>query len=371
MLLAASLIFAVILLEVLVRVFDPQITYSTARRSSPMIYEKSDYLPFVLKPNAKDRHIGVYGDFNVSIAINSYGLRDYERPVLSNAKRILVMGDSMTFGFGVEMNETYSKYLERKLNSKGSKYEVFNAGWADGYSLDSYYLYLKNDGIKKFKPDVIIVEFFVYNDITDISLNRWVNDSNGLPIKITSPYYDVDGQNRLRSAKRVLPLLKNSIVQGIYESLLARSNLFVLIKSTISNMLTVSSANRVFDKQYNPDIQNEWEINENVLLAIKGIADKNNAKLLVVVMPVNFQVNDNLWNEYSASIGAGKLSRTKPDDLMKKFGSSHGIKVIDVYDSFHEEYKKEPLFLRIDGHFNPEGHKLVADDIYNYLQQLQ
>lgn len=368
LLLFAALIFSILLLEVLFRAFAPQITYSAAQQSSPKIYEKSDYMPFVLKQGAKDRHIGVYGDFNVSIKINSDGLRDYERPVSKNLKRILVLGDSMTFGFGVEMNETYPKYLESMLNKGTPKYQVFNAGYADSYSIDSYYVYLKNEGIKKFNPDIIVLGFFVYNDITDIALNEWEKDANNLPVKITSQYYDVDGQNRLRSARRVLPLLKNKMVGGIYDFLLANSHLFVFVKTTISKWLLTSNSNRVFDIQFNPKIGNQWQIDKNLLLAIKNIADKGRIQFIIVVMPVNFQIDDNLWEKYASIFGPDKVSRTKPNDLLKEFGRKYDITVIDIYDAFHNEYKQKPLFLRIDGHFNPEGHKVAAEEIYKYIE---
>ncbi len=362
--LTAALLVSILLLEIALRLFLPQVTYSTARHSSPQIYQKSEYLPWTLMPGAKDTHIGVYGDFNVSVEINSYGIRDYERPIHSNLTRVLVMGDSMTYGFGVEMNETYAKSLERILNSKGIAYQVFNTGFSDGYSLDSYYLYLKNYALEKFKPDVIIIGFFVYNDVTDVSLNVWESDEQGLLQKITSPYYSVDEEHRLRSAKRTLPLLKNRIVNSLYEGLLTHSHLFVFAKTRVSQWVDVSSSNRIFDLEYNLGIAKDWEKNKKVLSAIHTLSLEHNISLILLALPVRFQIRDAEWTMYKKRIGEGKVSRTRPNDELYDYAKKNNITFVDVYTAFREKDTSAPLFLPIDGHLNAEGHALVAQQLF-------
>ena len=324
MLLAAlSIIITLMLLELAFRIFSPQATYSIARKSSPQIFQESDYLPWTLKPNSKDTHIGLYGDFNVTVEVNSYGLRDYERPVYQNATKMLVLGDSMTLGFGVEGNETYPKQLEQMLNRNGMKYQVFNAGYADAYSADSYYLYLKERAIEEFSPRIILLGFFAYNDITDVSLNKRTEDKDGLPIRIETDYYSIDENNRLRSARKNIALLKVDLINKIYEGLLARSHLFVFVKTAISNRILASEANRVFDIEYNQKLLDDWEVNKKILLEINNAAKKNRAKLIIIVLPVKFQVHDDLWERYAGRIGKDKVSRTKPGELLKEFGKSN------------------------------------------------
>lgn len=68
----------------------------------------------------------------VPVMINAEGLRDYEydyqRP--AGVTRILALGDSVTFGWGVKLEDTYPKVLERLLNGGESRdrYEVLNCG---------------------------------------------------------------------------------------------------------------------------------------------------------------------------------------------------------------------------------------------------
>ena len=59
-------------------------------------------------------------DFKVQVKINSKGLRDneypYEKP--DDTYRILMLGDSFTFGYGVNIEDTMAKVLEENLNKK-------------------------------------------------------------------------------------------------------------------------------------------------------------------------------------------------------------------------------------------------------------
>ncbi len=99
--------------------------------------------------------------FGSAIDINSFGLRDYEysfeKP--NGAFRIVVIGDSFTFGQGILLNDTYVKQLESRLNQNSSrKYEVINFGFP-GYNVLQEYELLKTR-VFDFDPDMIILGYF-------------------------------------------------------------------------------------------------------------------------------------------------------------------------------------------------------------------
>src|SRR5277367_709117 len=56
----------------------------------------------------------------VPVSINSEGLRDGEYSIAkpSGVYRIMMLGDSTTFGWGVRQEDTAAKFLERKLNGR-------------------------------------------------------------------------------------------------------------------------------------------------------------------------------------------------------------------------------------------------------------
>lgn len=96
-----------------------------------------------------------------SLTINSKGLRGreypYEKP--DGTTRILVLGDSFTWGYGVGDNEVFTNVLERQL---AGSYEVINTG-VSGWGTDQEYLFLVNEGLR-YSPDIVILAFFLMND---------------------------------------------------------------------------------------------------------------------------------------------------------------------------------------------------------------
>ena len=95
------------------------------------------------------------------LTINSLGFRgqEYAREKPVGVKRIMVLGDSFAWGYGVADNETFSAKLDKQL---GNNFEVLNAG-VSGWGNDQQYLFFRDDG-KSFSPDIVVVAFFLIND---------------------------------------------------------------------------------------------------------------------------------------------------------------------------------------------------------------
>lgn len=84
---------------------------------------------YELKPNTKINFSGAFFKLPPStIEISSQGLRDYEYPVRKDEGkfRIIILGDSIAFGWGVELEQGLSKRLEHSLNKIDNRYEVIN-----------------------------------------------------------------------------------------------------------------------------------------------------------------------------------------------------------------------------------------------------
>jgi hypothetical protein len=128
------------------------------------------YIPIEMKSHY---HGPVAG---VEMTTNRWGLRDepdFDPTPPAGHSRILVMGDSIAFGLGIQSSDAYAKVLERRLNSVGSPptYEVINTA-GPGYSPSSYYLFLKNQALQ-WQPRVVLLEIELCNDVTDEALLRW------------------------------------------------------------------------------------------------------------------------------------------------------------------------------------------------------
>ena len=96
---------------------------------------------------------------------NSIGLRDkeftLEKP--ANTIRIVGLGDSIMFGWGVEQDESYLKLLESKLQSKhpNQSFEVMNFA-VPGYNTAMEVATFEHKALA-FDPDLVILHF-VDND---------------------------------------------------------------------------------------------------------------------------------------------------------------------------------------------------------------
>ena len=120
------------------------------------LYQPDPALYWKLKPNqncyTKVDHKPVH--------INSHGTRGSEfqiqKPV--NTLRILSLGDSRTFGWGLSEAETYSIGLQQLLQEQlgsGKKIEVINAG-VNAWSYSQMLIYFRDTAVN-YRPDVVIL----------------------------------------------------------------------------------------------------------------------------------------------------------------------------------------------------------------------
>ena len=155
-------------------------------KSQVASYRKADFqFHHSFVPNSVGRSTSK--EWDVVYKINSFGLRDREYPFdrKPNTFRILALGDSFTEGHGVEIEQTFVKILERKLNKAsidGIVYEVINGG-IGGYSPILEYLFLSKRALG-FNPDLVIL-FYDLNDLKDDHDYEVTADfdKNGLPLR--------------------------------------------------------------------------------------------------------------------------------------------------------------------------------------------
>lgn len=101
---------------------------------------------------------------------NALGFRDSRNYSLEkgrNTFRILVLGDSVTFGHGAPFETTYPFLLEQRLKSwrPDVNWEVWNLG-VPGYNTAQELAYLREVG-PSYRPDLVVVGFFP-NDFTGV-----------------------------------------------------------------------------------------------------------------------------------------------------------------------------------------------------------
>ena len=133
---------------------------------------------FRLRPYHAYREVG-----GADVTTNSRGFREEEispKPVPGGV-RILAVGDSSTFGYGVTRDEAYVSRLEKSLSDSypGRLIEIINAG-TPGWTTAHGAAFLANEGLD-WKPNVVLVNF---------GYNEQLGASSG------APHYDYDATLR-------------------------------------------------------------------------------------------------------------------------------------------------------------------------------
>jgi lysophospholipase L1-like esterase len=157
-------------------------------------YRPDGHTGFALRPGADAVH--TTGEFSVLVHVNALGLRGPERTVGKppHTARILVLGDSFAFGFGVAQDETFSAELERLLRERGLEVEVLSSG-VPGWSLDNELVYLRTEGFE-LEPDLILLASSE-NDLSDLAWNRLTLDGKRLPVRIEALRRMIDPKGRM------------------------------------------------------------------------------------------------------------------------------------------------------------------------------
>ena len=145
--------------EISVRVFDPfGISHFEESSKLWLDYVSDPLLVFRLPPHTRKTYQGVM------ISTNALGFRDREIERKQDGElRILLLGDSITFGYGVSDEETYGRKLESILTSElGRKVRTVNAGMG-GFNTVQEAAFLENQAAA-IDPDVVSL-LYLPNDI--------------------------------------------------------------------------------------------------------------------------------------------------------------------------------------------------------------
>jgi len=120
----------------------------------------NDRIVYELRPNLRGRFVGT------DVVTNSLGMRSPERPLAKTPGtfRIVGIGDSVMFGWGVEANDTYLASLERDLGSRSPerRFEVWNLA-VPGYGAVQEVAALREQ-IDVLTPDLLVAGW-VGNDM--------------------------------------------------------------------------------------------------------------------------------------------------------------------------------------------------------------
>ncbi len=257
------------------------------------------------------------------VYINSEGFRDYDFNVSKNPGtfRIAVLGDSFTYGWGINnVNDTYPKVLEMKLNSIGTKrYEVLNLG-IPGYNTPEELDTLKKK-VAAYNPDLIILGY-VLNDFIDADKNVTVK-------YLQLPYVGFWLRNVLYSyyfiETRANKLIENLGYKQNYED----------------SLVTRYSSEK--DIAYNSGLFREFSDETR----------KKNLSTVIVLFPMIYNFEDYPFE--------------KANEFVRNISDTYGFEMVDLLDAYKAYPENELVINKYDSHPNELAQRIAADQIYASL----
>ena len=278
-----------------------------------------------------------------NITTNSLGLREREIPIKKpdNTFRVIALGDSVTFGAGIDVNKTFLKVLERNLNYNSTlKYEVINAG-VSGYNLIQKYIFLENKLIK-YEPDLVLINF-VQDDYGGINVLKYSkNGSEGN--QILKDNYELFSVNM----PKIFPIPKK-----LNSFFLKHSAFYRFLNLRIYNILS-----KINPINYPPEIYkliggyDYMDYNKNAINKFYYLSQEKNIPIIIISFP-NL-VDDNTIN----------------DKWILTYPLNYNYTVIDLFPLFKDEkidFESIRLSSNDYAHFNEKGHKIVGDILYKEL----
>ncbi len=261
---------------------------------------------------------------NVDIHINSFGMRGAEPNSQADLK-ILCLGNSITFGWGVDEDKIYPELLKKDLNkfieeNPSSKLaqrymsiDVGNAGIGNYNTVREVELFLTK--YEDLKPNVIILGSFIRDpEIIPAPKHNWLLENSQLAVTLWSRFEQIKRASGLESS---------------------------------------------FEEHYKNIYKDDYEGWIKTQEAYKKLADyakANNIRVIVAMIP---DIH-NLHNYPFIYI----------HDKVRLLAEANGFEFIDLYDSFSTiETQEEIWAMPGDPHPNALGHKLIGEQIFNYLVQ--
>lgn len=265
--------------------------------------------------------------------LNADGLRDVDYgPKPPATYRLMVLGDSYTFGTGVEDDAAiWPAILERDLGAMHplagvSTYEVLNAGIAG--SLTDQWVGVYRQQRERFRPDLVLVVFFLR-----------------------------DGTQLERSSTEVVAAEKRRIA----EDRLARVSTayrYFLEKRAAIDIGGKLSAFLVESYVGPPGRTAEWRRAQHNLLELRDGAASDGSRFGLATFPVLYGLDRDPYPFQPVM------------DTLESFCRANGIAYLSLLPAFRGRRASELWVSDVNQHPNAEGHAIAAAALLPFVRQL-
>ena len=250
---------------------------------------------------------------------NRYGFRgaDFPHDKPAGAFRIMVLGDSFTFGEGVKLEHIFTTRLQEILRTRASpNIEVLNFA-TSAWSTRDEIAYFEHAGLD-FQPDLVLVAF-VLNDAGPDVLDIW----NNFRASYEAPF----------------PFNRSYVASFVYATI-AREN----------------SGRRYVNALVDSALAEKLKWRDSLALLPKGqrLAESIGARFAVVVFPFMYQLNEN-------------YPFHPIHKLVRDTCEGEQIPFLDLFPAFKGQSYMDLWVHPSDQHPNEKGHAIAARAIADFL----
>jgi lysophospholipase L1-like esterase len=324
-------------------------------------------------PNTDMRDVET--DWDITYHSNSQGLRDdeYTAAKPDGTIRIVVIGDSFTFGQGCQRGEIFPDLLEARLNAAGYHAQVINVSHV-GIGPESYFVLLQSIALK-YRPDVVVLNTFG-NDASEVK-------KSSLPSRLV---------RSLSHSSNLFVLLRALRYRMAQQ---AQSDFWTTVEAQANNNKSADSATRVADfrKEHGTAPNNlvaasvgdpqevarwidtpvdgaGWSQFQDYVGAMANICRTHGIKFVIGIIPDGAQVDPHqlaMRQKFGVPLRESVLTESgKFQQLVHEFATAKGIMCLDPLTKFRAV--GAGLYFDSDLHWSPAGHKLYADLLADYLE---
>lgn len=316
-------------------------------RAFPSIFVESPMTIHALRPNSSFRHCSYHGDYSgVLYTIDENGDRhvpsSHRAGASGDHQVVLLLGDSFTFGLGVNDEETFAAKLQ-KLSGDHMGYTVINRG-VPGYTIDQELLSLNEFLRTRMKSNsaicAIVLQIYGGNDVHDMSNHKV--DANGTGIR-TSAYY-VDNTFRLNSKAKGVGLVKIFARKLFVYRFIVEDFSHNLRK--LKSVLKLAQPGKLMSEEDKPSEDVQWILQNAPLInrytqllnQLLSVAKSNRTPVIILFESgPNNPLNEKLV----------RLIEERPNVQLVKT----------------ERFLNSPHYFPLDKHYSVEGHAQIAKQL--------
>ena len=299
----------------------------------------------VLKPGITQRITLATEESTFAVTIDSSGYRSNDNSIRPDQQpNILMLGDSQTFGYGVNDRETLPSNLERELGVR-----VINSGFRSGSCTTAQCIYLRDFGLQQ-DPDLVVLNFYTGNDLEDTHYYSFDSrDNQGFPENLKVP------------GGWIPPVLKRTAIYQnfglrVIPSLLKRDAQKKIDSARLQvKEIQKDQASPDLARKINFPLDLEWEVAEQDILAMKHLCEKNNIPFVVILIPQELPQ---------------PLIRRAISDKLISFCEKEEIPILDLEPLFLSDGHSDSYFFPLDGHLTAAGCASAAKHSKAFLAKM-